>query len=729
MTDFTGLRDPLVNTLLQEKQTFWIANSNRSEEERRYLWSQRAAQLCSILGVDSATARLGPNGVPTRHQPQVPRSLSFGGSSMIREPTNRDGPKAVDRPRDLSQRSAPAAVPMSRTASRSSRTGNTPFTSNGGFVSPLNTSSHGIPISDWPTNEDEPFSAYTFRTGSNLRLTASQRNTLPQLSEVEVYEDPSAYVSQLSENLPAAPSLAFTPSPTVGRLNRRSQDPHRLSVSSEHAQTFANFFEQPPSTPTTGELTNATTLASEMSRQDSAAGSSFCGGFEMLKVHSNMSGFDVNGEQSPVDCAQSFSGKGDSNLILAENDRSHFLRYAGGVGEGVPFSQSFPSTTHSAVTAPVPSSKCVSEDMRRSLSNESNASTSSSQSSRLFQRRQEQLVQGTRPIAPKLSDDEGAMSRQSSEQNMLRGRSKEGLLNDKLVAIPKTTYVRPSHPKVMCKLCNEHPEGFRGEHELRRHTDRAHKTIRKAWVTVDISAFARKNSIECPKVPLANCKACRNKKHYGAYYNAAAHLRRAHFNPRKRGRGSKGKDEEKRGGKGGGEKPPMDELKKWMREVTEFVDFDCPPRRDDEVDEQHGNDMIDDSYNDISQGHYQFLSGTNNDSFMNACGSAQSSNNAPPFYGNANTNILLPPSPNEIPNLCHQSLVDNSSPMLYPDPTVTTTQQPTFDMLEPFSFQTTSDQFVDPSPFSSSCAFDVQQQQDATAVLDDPTLFLFGTQQ
>jgi hypothetical protein len=65
---------------------------------------------------------------------------------------------------------------------------------------------------------------------------------------------------------------------------------------------------------------------------------------------------------------------------------------------------------------------------------------------------------------------------------------------------------------------------------------------------------------------LANCKHCRNKKVYGAYYNAAAHLRRAHFHPRKRGR--KGKNDEKRGGIGGGDHPPMEHLKQhWIKEV------------------------------------------------------------------------------------------------------------------------------------------------------------------
>jgi hypothetical protein len=72
-----------------------------------------------------------------------------------------------------------------------------------------------------------------------------------------------------------------------------------------------------------------------------------------------------------------------------------------------------------------------------------------------------------------------------------------------------------------------------------------------------------------PIVPLANCKACRNRKTYGANYNAAAHLRRAHFYPCKNKRGGRGKVSEGRGGMGGGEKPPMEELKNWMYEQIE----------------------------------------------------------------------------------------------------------------------------------------------------------------
>lgn len=70
-----------------------------------------------------------------------------------------------------------------------------------------------------------------------------------------------------------------------------------------------------------------------------------------------------------------------------------------------------------------------------------------------------------------------------------------------------------------------------------------------------------------PVLPLSKCKACsQQKKRYGAYYNAAAHLRRAHFKP-KATRGGRKNDFERRGGKGGGNWPPLTELKHWMKGV------------------------------------------------------------------------------------------------------------------------------------------------------------------
>ncbi|KAL2258879.1 hypothetical protein VTK26DRAFT_7634 [Humicola hyalothermophila] len=149
--------------------------------------------------------------------------------------------------------------------------------------------------------------------------------------------------------------------------------------------------------------------------------------------------------------------------------------------------------------------------------------------------------------------------------------------------ITKTKYERPKHPKVLCNQCNDHPEGFRGEHELRRHTEAKHKSMVKKWICRDPAQFGVPHSVEAVK-PLKDCKQCSANKQYGAYYNAAAHLRRTHFRVKpKKGAGAggggsrngsdgKADEREKRGGKGGGDFPPMSELKLWMYEVMVPLD-------------------------------------------------------------------------------------------------------------------------------------------------------------
>ena len=153
------------------------------------------------------------------------------------------------------------------------------------------------------------------------------------------------------------------------------------------------------------------------------------------------------------------------------------------------------------------------------------------------------------------------MGASSAGHELVRVESDEGTSKDP-VPIPKAPYVRPSHDKVKCHLCNEHPNGFRGDHELRRHTERKHTAIRKYYTCKDISP---------DKKFLANCKACSAGRKYNAYYNATAHLRRAHFNPNVKGRKGKMKPEERRGGKGGGKEPPMEVLKEWLEYHEERV--------------------------------------------------------------------------------------------------------------------------------------------------------------
>jgi hypothetical protein len=130
--------------------------------------------------------------------------------------------------------------------------------------------------------------------------------------------------------------------------------------------------------------------------------------------------------------------------------------------------------------------------------------------------------------------------------------------------IPRTTRQQPQRKITFCHLCNDHPQGFHGDHELRRHIER-HHTSRKVWICKDNSASGGPR----PAVPLSKCKACCNNKAYGANYNAAAHLRRAHFFQCKDKRGGRGKVSEGRGSMGGGEQPPMEELKNWMYEQVQ----------------------------------------------------------------------------------------------------------------------------------------------------------------
>jgi hypothetical protein len=171
----------------------------------------------------------------------------------------------------------------------------------------------------------------------------------------------------------------------------------------------------------------------------------------------------------------------------------------------------------------------------------------------------------------------------SSDAQMTKIRSEDG--SSKTVGVlSKTPYVRPQHPKIKCNYCNERPDGFRGTHELDRHIARAHASRRKGYICIDSSS---------DKKFLANCKHCRNKKVYGAYYNAAAHLRRAHFHPRKRGR--KGKNDEKRGGIGGGDHPAMEILKQhWIKEVE--VDNNASPRSPDSPDDDAPEHIDNSSY-------------------------------------------------------------------------------------------------------------------------------------
>lgn len=168
----------------------------------------------------------------------------------------------------------------------------------------------------------------------------------------------------------------------------------------------------------------------------------------------------------------------------------------------------------------------------------------------------------SRPLAPKLERVKNVSSSgvELPEPKIVAVQAADGTVTHK-AQITRTVRPQPPRKTTFCQFCNEQPHGFHGDHELRRHIERHHTQVRRVWICKDASADG---------TFLANCKACRNRKSYGANYNAAAHLRRAHFNPCKNRRGGRGKKSEGRGGMGGGNYPPMEMLKAWMFEEVEM---------------------------------------------------------------------------------------------------------------------------------------------------------------
>ncbi|KAK5117581.1 hypothetical protein LTR62_005003 [Meristemomyces frigidus] len=205
-------------------------------------------------------------------------------------------------------------------------------------------------------------------------------------------------------------------------------------------------------------------------------------------------------------------------------------------------------------------------DMERNASQDSTSSLASSAVAKASERRRKHIANAQQNIAPK-SKPEASLSPSHISVNKDQTSSQHQPATRKKEAISKVTYTRPSHPKLYCTACEEYPQGFRGEHELRRHYDRAHAQMRKVWICVQPTTPSKEGWM--PAKPIGICKQCKQKKQYNVYYNAAAHLRRAHFCPRKRGRRARGEERESRAGKAGGDWPPIEWLKAngWLQEI------------------------------------------------------------------------------------------------------------------------------------------------------------------
>jgi hypothetical protein len=396
-------------------------------------------------------------------------------------------------------------------------------------------------MSNWQSMHQESSDGYTFYSDVSMR----QQQALQSIPEAAPYSNqnlteysPCDYVSNCIESLPSSLPL----------------HPQQLQVLTPNLQWCSSSEgSTTPSTPSTALMTPITQASNSMSRQ-SSCGSEFLDHTTMLRIQSNSS------------CMLPILPEDGVSLFPFDSSKSVdvplFPTFGGSANEA--FFSSAPSLSAASAPRAFASSEnkpYLGEDMRRSVSitssegNASDGSVPSSTCSRQSRRERDIAQAATRTIAPKAIERDNQTESASSNAQMTRIKSADG--SSKTVGvITKTPYVRPQHPKIHCPQCPERP-CFRGTHELDRHIARAHATRRKGYICIDSSTDEKF---------LANCKHCRNKKVYGAYYNAAAHLRRAHFHPRKRGR--KGKNDEKRGGIGGGDHPPMDYLKQnWIKEV------------------------------------------------------------------------------------------------------------------------------------------------------------------
>jgi len=237
----------------------------------------------------------------------------------------------------------------------------------------------------------------------------------------------------------------------------------------------------------------------------------------------------------------------------------------------------------------------IAEMMARTTSTQSNSSVATG-GVKASERCQKQIENARRPIACRtiatgpLSQD--CMEKHSKVRQL---RPLEAGVKRKQ-AIPKQPYIRPSHPKLNCDKCSEHPEGFRGEHELRRHQERRHTLKRRVWVCTDPQQRPRSAISKdwTPARPLNICKQCVQDKQYNVYYNAAAHLRRAHFFPRKRGRRAKGELGESRAGKAGGNEPSIDWLKGngYLKEIEVDDETSSVEAASDALNDEDYNDLL-----------------------------------------------------------------------------------------------------------------------------------------
>lgn len=380
-------------------------------------------------------------------------------------------------------------------------------------------------------------SSSTVRSGRPIHRSSRQN-----IDQVQVLS-PNDYLARSPDEY-HTPAMTLTPPSAAERGEFQLSHVSQLTAPFSSAAFESEGSYTPMTATSDSSVTSASTALSEpMTRNNT--NDVLCSGFDMFRMNSTMSNVSKADLES-----SNFSKVHDVDQIFPLStmipDGYHGFSSSSFSPEFSFSQQSFPSSS----------------EMKHSPSVESNSSSHSvSNSSRMSKRMHEQNFHGkSRPLAPKVLRNDSSSSDELSMPKLVAVTSADGTVKHK-AEIARTTRQQPPRKTTFCQFCNDQPSGFHGDHELRRHIERHHAQVRRVWICKDASEDGKF---------LSNCKACRNRKTYGANYNAAAHLRRAHFNPCKNKRGGRGKKSEGRGGMGGGNQPSMEFLKNWMYEEFEL---------------------------------------------------------------------------------------------------------------------------------------------------------------